>query len=417
MQPRFKIVPPAWMQAAPTRAVLAALAQGRADGVGGRFVGGCVRDAVLGLPSQDIDIATPWPPDRVIERLEAARIKAIPTGIDHGTITAIKDDWRFEITTLRHDVETDGRHALVAYTDDWQADAARRDFTLNALYADADGVIYDPVDGLDDLMAGRVRFVGDPATRIREDALRMLRFFRFHARFAKGPPNAQALAACRDQRERMAILSGERIAQEMRRLIVGPRAVEALGLMGQVGLLQEIDPGLAMTEACAQMIALQAEWGALDWLRPFAMMLDDGFAAGRVASRLRLSNHERRRLLTMVNPDRALQPSEWADDKGWARALYRRGVEAAADLLLSLAARHGVAGQVLRQRLDESRAWTRPSLPVDGRDLMAIGLQGPAVGQFLSQLEDWWVERDFHPDRAACLAELSRRTAQEKPRP
>src|SRR5713226_4802519 len=212
MQPVERIVPQSWMIEAPTRAVLAALGAG---GAVVRFVGGCVRDALLGRAIGDIDIATPDLPETVLTLLEAASIKAVPTGIAHGTITAVVPPRHFEITSLRRDVETFGRHARVAFTDDWAADAARRDFTMNALFLDAEGQVFDPVGGLEDLRAGRVRFVGDAEARIREDVLRLLRFYRFHAHYGRGEADEAARAACRALAHLLPGLSGDRIAAEL----------------------------------------------------------------------------------------------------------------------------------------------------------------------------------------------------------
>ena len=221
------------MTAPATRAVTEALS---AEGATVRFVGGCVRDAVLGRDAKDVDIATPDPPETVIALLEAAGLKAVPTGIAHGTVTAVADGTPFEVTTLRHDVETDGRHAKVAFTDDWVADAARRDFTLNALYCDADGALYDPVGGIEDARRGRVRFVGDARARIEEDALRLLRFFRFHAHYGRGEADATALAACRELAPLLANLSGERLRDETLKLLAAPESAPVVALMIDMGV-------------------------------------------------------------------------------------------------------------------------------------------------------------------------------------
>src|SRR6202043_3407136 len=218
-QPAERMVPQPWMGEAATRAVLRALG---AEGGAARFVGGCVRDALLGRAIGDIDIATPLAPEEVMRRLEAAAIKAVPTGIAHGTVTAVVPPRHFEITTLRRDVETFGRHARVAFTDDLAADAARRDFTMNALFLDADGNLFDPMGGLPDLRAGRVRFVGNAETRIREDVLRLLRFYRFHAHYGSGEADTAARAACRDLAHLLPTLSGERVAAETLKLLAAP---------------------------------------------------------------------------------------------------------------------------------------------------------------------------------------------------
>src|SRR5258708_95123 len=228
MQPVARIEPPAWVSEAPTRAVLAALGVG---GAVGRFVGGCGRDALLRRARRDTDIATPDPPELVLRRLEAAAIKAVPTGIAHGTVTAVVPPRHFEITTLRRDVENFGRHARVAFTDDWAADAARRDFTMNALFLDADGSLFDPVGGPADLRAAPVRFVGDAEARIREDVLRLLRFYRFHAHYGRGAADQAARQACRQLATLLPSLSGERVGAEIFKLLAAPDPVPTIALM------------------------------------------------------------------------------------------------------------------------------------------------------------------------------------------
>ena len=251
-----RIIPPDWMTAAPTRALLAALGAG---GAPVRFVGGCVRDAILGLRPADIDIATPESPDQVIRRLEKAKLKAVPTGLEHGTVTAVVPPATFQVTTLRRDVATDGRHATVAFGTDWAEDAARRDFTINALYADAEGRLYDFTDGRADLAAGLVRFIGDPAQRVAEDYLRVLRFFRFHARFGNGAPDAAAIAACSAAADRLDRLSGERVRDELLKILILPNAADALALMQQSGVLTAILPQARLDVATlSRLVRLQA---------------------------------------------------------------------------------------------------------------------------------------------------------------
>src|SRR5215468_4177027 len=255
MQPSERLDPQPWMIAAETVAVMAALA---AAGGEARFVGGCVRDALLGRKVSDIDIATHEPPERVMNLLSRAGIKAIPTGIKHGTVTAVVGVRHFEITTLRRDVETYGRHARVEYTDDWAADAARRDFTMNALFCSADGTIYDPFGGLADLRAQRVRFVGDPAERIREDVLRLLRFFRFHAHYGKPPPDPPALAACRDLAHLLPTLSGERVCAETLKLLSAPQPADVVDLMRESGVLAHFLPEATGIDRMRALVAAEA---------------------------------------------------------------------------------------------------------------------------------------------------------------
>jgi poly(A) polymerase len=395
-----------WMREAATRDVLAALT---AEGDPARFVGGCVRDALLGRPVADIDIATPAPPDRVLALLARAGIRALPTGIAHGTVTALADRRHFEITTLRHDVSTDGRRAVVAFTADWAADAARRDFTINALFCDADGRVYDHVGGLADLRARHVRFVGDARTRIREDVLRLLRFFRFYAQLGAPPPDAAALAAAGELAPLLPQLSGERVRAELLRLLASPDPAAVLRLMQAHGVLAHLlPPGLDL-DRLAGLVAVEARLppslgAAVDPLRRLAALLHDGGAAAALGDRLRLSNQERARLAAMV----AAPPLDPALDlRARHRLLYRLGTAPFADaVLLAWAAAGGEAAGWLGL-LELAATWPPPTLPVSGRDVAACGVaRGPRVGLLLRALESWWIEGDFVADRSACLARL-----------
>ncbi len=350
MQPIEPIAPQPWMTDPATRRVIAALGAG---GAVVRFVGGCVRDALLGRAIGDIDIATPDPPERVLELLEAAKIKSVPTGLQHGTITAVVPPRHFEITTLRRDVETFGRHARVAFTDDWAADAARRDLTMNALFLDPDGAVLDPVGGLADLRAGRVRFVGDPETRIREDVLRLLRFYRFYAHYGREAADPAARQACRALAPLLPGLSGERVAAELLKLLKAKDPLPVLSLMAEDGVLAVILPEARRRDRLAGLIPIENE---IDALRRLAALLAvDGSAATAVADRLRLSNAERDRLVLL-----SVSPSEIAlagDETVQRRALRKFGVEAYRDLVLLRAAetgetvtRAGVAGRRPRDR-------------------------------------------------------------------
>ena len=404
-----------WMLEAATRDVLAALT---AEGDTARFVGGCVRDALLGRPVADIDIATPAPPDRVLALLARAGIRALPTGIAHGTVTALADRRHFEITTLRHDVSTDGRRAVVAFTADWAADAARRDFTINALFCDGEGRVFDHVGGLADLEARRVRFVGDARTRIREDVLRLLRFFRFYAQLGAPPPDAAALAAAGELAPLLPLLSGERVRAELLRLLASPDPAAVLRLMQAHGVLAHLlPPGLDL-DRLAGLVAVEERLpprlaGAVDPLRRLAALLHDGAAAAALGDRLRLSNQERARLAAMVEAP-PLDPA--LDLSARRRLLYRLGTAPFADAVrLAWAAAEGegegeAAGWL--ELLDLAATWPPPALPVSGRDVAACGVaRGPNVGLLLRALESWWIEGDFVADRPACLARLRELTA------
>jgi poly(A) polymerase len=357
-----------WLRAPALTRIFAAI---RAAGGEARVAGGAVRNTIMGLPVTEVDLATTLSPEAVTRACESAGLAVHPTGIDHGTVTVVSDHTPYEVTTLRHDVETDGRRARVKFTDDWQADAQRRDFTMNALYCDEAGKIYDFTEGYRDSLRKRIIFVGAPSQRIREDYLRILRFFRFHARFGSGTPDAAGLAACVRHRRQLAKLSAERIRQEMFKLLAAPGAVPTLKLMAKLGILGELLP---YTE----------EWRVIGRLPPDAVLRLAVLAADPVGmkERWRLSNSDARRLIGAA-AWRDLVQLAWArsrassDDPAWRR-------------LLKLPDR-----------------WQAPSLPVSGKDLIAAGLApGPAMGEALRRLEDWWVASDFKPDRDALMARL-----------
>jgi poly(A) polymerase len=410
MQPAGRIDPPAWMTAPETRAVMAALA---GEGAVARFVGGCVRDAILDRTGtvSDIDIATADPPDRVTLLLGNAGLRSIPTGIAHGTVTALSGARHYEITTLRRDVETFGRRARVAFTDDWAGDAARRDFTMNALYADADGTLYDPTGGLADLRAGRVRFVGDAALRIQEDALRLLRFFRFHAHYGRGEPDAAGLAAASAAAASLATLSGERVTGELFKLLQAATAAGALQIMARHGVLAHLLPEAPGIDRLARLVPIEATLGLSDSLRRLAALLpSDATAAVRLADRLKLSNDERERFAAIVAP--ALAVGADMDVAARGRALYRLGRERFVDLaLLAWAAEPLPDAAAWRAHLAAAEAWVRPILPVGGTDVLALGLPpGPRVGELLAAVERWWEAGGFRAGRADALAKLREMT-------
>ena len=361
-----------------------------------RFVGGAVRDGLLGLPVNDLDVATTLDPHDVVDRLKAAGIKAVPTGIDHGTITAVLPDGPVEITTLRRDVSTDGRRATIAYTDDWREDAARRDFTINALYADPlTGAISDYFGGIADLEARRLRFIGDAAARIAEDHLRILRYFRFLARYGDNELDSSAYDACVTAANSLMALSRERIADEMLKLLGVAAPVPALRLMIEGGILRPVLPEVTMAgvDRVEGLIAREAQAGVpVSALRRLAALLPpDASLADQVGARLKLSNKARKRLAVALEADAG-------EDE--ARALaYRIGVEGAVDRLLldpnqPLAAIATLDG------------WSPPTLPIGGGALIARGLTpGPDVAKALQQVQRQWVEEDF-PD-AERVAEIA----------
>jgi poly(A) polymerase len=387
------------MQEPATRAVLAALSDA---GIMARFVGGCVRDALLNRSIADIDLATPARPEAVMTALEEAGIKAVPTGIAHGTVTAVVQPRHFEITTLRRDVETFGRHAKVAFDADWAEDAARRDFTINAIYLDPDGTLYDPVGGLADLAAGRVHFVGEAAKRIAEDVLRVLRYYRFEARFGSGSGDAEARAACRAAVPVLPKLSAERVAGELLRLLAVPNPVPALGMMEEDGVLAAILPEATRLDRLERLVTFEPE---PDPLRRLAALVEmDATAAEAIAERLRLSNAERERLAGLAQPWRV---DPVVDDRAQRLALYFLFGEQYRDQALLLAAEGIIDKTRLEELLDLAAKWTPPRFPLVGRDVTALGVPpGPRVGQLLAKVRQWWQEGDFAADRAACLDRL-----------
>jgi poly(A) polymerase len=406
-QPAERIAPQDWMTAAPTRAVLDALAAGGAEA---RFVGGCVRDSVVGRPVRDIDLATPERPERVMQLIRAGGLKAVPTGLQHGTITAVAQHVPFEITTLREDVETFGRHATVAFTADWRADAARRDFTMNALFCAPDGAVYDYFGGLADLRAGRVRFVGRAAERIAEDYLRLLRFFRFHAHYGRGAPDPEGLQAAAEAAPHLIRLSQERVRAELLRLLEAPDPVPTLDVMIAHRILAQELPEEGSTAPLARL--LQLEPGPPDAILRLAALVEVGKPAAEgsaeaIAERLRLSNAERDRLKLLTEPPVPVAPD--LTRHALRVACYRIGKDAVCDLLRLAAARRGAA-EGLEAALAVARDWDGRDFPLKGRDLIALGApKGPPLGRLLESLEGWWIARDFAPGRDALLTEAERR--------
>lgn len=366
----------AWRHRAGLGAVVAALGPGQA-----RFVGGAVRDTLAGLTVNDIDIATPLVPDTVVAALAAVGLRSVPTGIAHGTVTALAHGETVEITTLRRDVATDGRRATVAFADDWREDAARRDFTINALYADpATSAIDDWFGGIADLAAGRIAFIGEPLTRIAEDHLRILRFFRFHARFARGAPDAAGYEACAARANDLMALSRERIADELTRLLALSDPVPAVGLMLARDILKPVLPEIADDRALVRLIEREASAGIpAEPLRRLAALLGPGpDRAQAVAARLRLSKAHAKRLVAACT---------LTDERPRALA-YRRGAQGAVDALL--------LGQGDLAAVHDAATFDRPSLPLSGGALIARGLApGPAVARTLAAIERAWVAASF----------------------
>ena len=388
MTPVHHIDPLPWMTKPQTRAVLEAL---ESAGATARFVGGCVRDALMGRAVGDIDIATDAEPETVTAALERAGIKVVPTGIAHGTVTAVTDHAHFEITSLRRDVETFGRHARVEFTDDWAADAARRDFTMNALFLDGDGAVYDPVNGLADLKRGRVRFVGDPAQRIAEDVLRLLRYFRFFAYFDQPPADEAALAACRAAAPQLPSLSGERVRAELLKLFAAPAPGATVALMADNGILAQVLPEATALPRFAALLVVEREAGApLDPLRRLTGLIEvDDSAARHAARRLRFSGKEASRLAELAAPEPPIVPQ--MTRLSLNTQLYRRGSRLVRDLTIlawaEARARGGADDVAFRRLLAAADCWHPVVFPLKGADVLQAGLPpGPDVGRLVARI-------------------------------
>lgn len=404
--PAIRIPLPAWTREPPVPAVVAALAKGGAV----RFVGGCVRDTVRGVEAVgEIDLATTVAPESVAALAEAAGFKTVATGIDHGTVTVIADDRQFEVTTLRRDVTTDGRHAEVAFTDDWLADASRRDFTFNAMTLAPDGALYDPFDGRRDLAAGRVRFVGAARRRVVEDRLRLLRFFRFYAWFGRPPPDPDAIAACRSLAASVDLLPGERVRVEMLKLLAAADPLPALDLMAESGVLERVVPVLRTDwrRRLGRLVAL--ERGAVDGERRLAAIVAGETRA--LARRLRFSRAQAARLSDLAAPAHS---AFGLDATAARRLLYRIGRDRYRDLAFLAWADAGTS-EGLDSALAAADEWRRPALPVRGRDVVALGVPpGDRVGELLSAIEEWWAAGDYRASRTAALDRLRTLVAESR---
>lgn len=379
-----------WNKRADLAALVAALGAGKA-----RYVGGAVRDTLLGIPVKDVDIATPLEPQAVMQRLKDAGIQVVPTGIEHGTVTAVLPGGPVEITTLRHDVSTDGRRATVAFASDWQDDAARRDFTINALYADpASGEIFDWFGGLEDLAERRVRFIGDPHQRIREDHLRILRYFRFQARFGSVPADAASESACAELAATLKGLSRERVGMEMMNLLSLADPAPTVSRMAELAVLDVVLPEARVDALVALIAEERRQQIAPDGLRRLAALLPaEVQLAEAVASRFRLSGAQKKRLATAAARD---------GSEAEARPLaYRLGREAALDRLL-------IAGA----DVSALEGWTIPAFPLKGGEIVARGIKaGPDVARVLRQVESGWIAAGFSDATIPALldAELRQR--------
>ncbi len=387
-----------WLKDLRTRSVLDML---ETHGAEARVVGGAVRNALLGEPVHDIDIATTANPDVVISIADAAGLKSVPTGIDHGTVTVIAENKPFEVTTLRRDVETDGRHAVVAFTDDWTEDAKRRDFTINAMYCDKDGVLFDPVGGFEDLKQQRVRFIGEAEQRIKEDYLRILRFFRFTATYGTGKCDPVGLSNCNKLRAGLNKLAGERIWSELTKLLVAPHAGDVLCAMDQNQILTQLFQPLCdvgcYKRAVAIDAALQKDGDPIQRLA--ALCVSDIKDAVWLSERFRISSRASGRLALIAQNGSGPIPSK--PELEAKTHLYHHGLEAFHDTLLFSWARLNAAPDdtAWHQRFTLPDRWRAPQLPISGSHVLALGIEpGPSVGHILSQLESWWAGHGFPDD-------------------
>ena len=365
-----------------------------------RFVGGCVRDILLGQKPGDIDITTPWQPESVMKRLQAAGLSVHPIGIDHGTVLAVTEDklGQYEITTLRKDVETDGRHAVVAFTQSYREDALRRDLTFNAMSLDQAGNLYDYFQGIDDLEAGHVRFVGDATSRIQEDRLRILRYFRFYARYGATPPDAETRDALISEVHGIDALSGERLNQELSRMLVGPRPTMIIQMMLEYGLLEPLIGLPIDLEGLRRLVGVEGALQLADVQRRFAVLL--GRSRQRIdllADKFRWPNRDRQRMRLMA--DGALPPLELGP------MIYRFGSRAAQDwLILSAANLNQPVNPELWQMAQD---WRPPTFPITGQHILDAGYApGPTIGEIRLKLEEWWISHDFKPSLEELLAYL-----------
>ena len=398
-----------WMKAPEVVEVFDALeAEG---GVGcARFVGGCVRNALLNRPINDIDIATTRTPDQVSQALVRAGIKAVPTGIDHGTITAVVNKTPLEITTLRRDVSTDGRRAVVAFTTDWTEDAQRRDFTLNALYCDRAGTVFDPTgQGMSDAKSGRIVFVGDANARVAEDSLRILRFFRFLAWYGSGSVDQTALAACTAARGAISSLPAERTTAEILKLLAADDPRSAVSLMREAGVLAVILPSSQDLATFNALVAIENDmlFETDATLRLASLIPDDQIAAAKACETLRLSNETRERLINSTGKTPRI--TSWMSPRETRRAVYRIGVTAFLDRVKLAWARslRTATTHQWRGLLALGSSWSPPPFPITGDEVLHSGVpKGPMVGQVLAEIEDWWIDHDFIDDKFSAIEKL-----------
>ncbi len=411
-----KLPPIAWLRAPETIAVINALT---AEGTEVRFVGGCVRDALLHKEANDIDLATSDNPEKVMTLLIHAGIRAIPTGIDHGTVTAVVDGKSFEITTLRVDLETDGRRAVIGFTDSWVIDAKRRDFTFNALSASVDGDIYDPTSGLWDLAHGQVRFIGNAHNRIAEDYLRILRYFRFYGALGRSPIDSEALAAIRHYAKNLSDLSGERICNELFKILCVPDPAGILIKMRGSSVLDKILPEAQNLEVLRLVNWLETRAINIDGINPdpirhlAALICTNVKNTDELAQRLRLSNKDQAHLKALCAPTIKVAPDMGILSEN--KILRKYGLDLFRDLALLAWGKEMYENQFLPSNrkqswvamLERTASWVTPVFPLTGKDVKALGVEpGPQIGELITRVEDWWESNDYIANRQMCLDRL-----------
>lgn len=405
---RAKTIPPQdWMTSPETRLLFAALETGeKKETPVALFVGGCVRNALLGLAVEDVDLATPLKPEFVIKKLEDAGLTVIPTGLKHGTVTAVINKRPFEITTLRYDVETDGRHAVVAFTENWLEDAKRRDFTMNTLLADAQGNIFDPTgQGLPDLALRRIRFVGDAKKRIEEDYLRILRFFRFHAIYGLGDFDADALKACREAADKIPTLSRERITQEVFKIMAADHPARILTIMFENNILKDLDHAEYEPDFLENFCTFQNRYGLISL--PSRLYVQAGLKDKNISALENLILFPKVFLKDMEALSGALNLPDLSCDHAVKVCIYRFGRVIAAQALMIELAQDRVMNGYAPTALGIVQNWDIPDFPVTGNDLIKAGIQqGPQLGKKMQELEDWWIEDGFRADKKTCLKKI-----------
>ncbi|MGB0934964.1 MAG: CCA tRNA nucleotidyltransferase [Alphaproteobacteria bacterium] len=412
MQAVGKIPSQDWLTLSSTMEVMTAL---MAEGATVRCVGGCVRDAILCVATVDVDIATQDPPEKVMDLLARAGIRAFPVGMAHGAVLAVTPEMSFHVTTLRTDIETFGRHATVEYIDNWEEDARRRDLTMNALYVDMDGTMYDPVGGLPDIEQGRVRFIGTARNRIKEDYLRILRFFRFYAYYGRLNPDADHLMACEHEAFNIKSLSKERVWYEWRRLLSAPDPTDAIALMHKHHVLPHMFPGHIHEKTIAQTLRNLVEVEKMLHrapcpIRRFASLMEGNVeSVTSITKYLPISTKDKKRLKLLTDLLHDLPNIH--DQRIATVLLYNHGSDIFEDLvMIQEAQRPEVDKQRIQDAMVISTRWENPSFPLKGRDLLALGLEkGPKIGSILDEAEAWWLEQTCIPDKEACLEWVRRR--------